>query len=46
MLYLYLRGMRSGAGIHMDVPPEPLLDGLDAIFHGGEASELAGADAS
>ena len=46
VLYLYLRGMRSGAGIHMDVPPAPLLDGLDAIFHGGEASELAGADAS
>ena len=46
VLYLYLRGMRSGAGIHMDVPPTPLLDGLDAIFCGGEASELSGADAS
>ena len=46
VLYLYLRGMRSGAGIHMDVPPDALLDGLDAIFSGGEASALAGVDAS
>ena len=36
VLYLFLRGMdgSSGRGVHVDRPPEALLDDLDALFAG------------